>query len=344
MGVFCLWIMAFHGKYVFSCPPSLDFIWQIVLRGNAGVDAFLLLSGISLYFAYSKMMTTQLGAGHRLWQFYWRRFVRLFIPYLFIAAPYFVWVAITREQGVRRFIKDFFQISLIQKGDMAAWYVAALALFYLLYPLIYHLQEHPMRLRGKPISRGSVTLFLYLAAAALCFFFLKVTPTFYKHFEIVMTRFGAFIIGCGLGKWVKEQKPLPNYAVLGAGVFLLIFTYILGPSIKTSVLWIRLSYMLFALAAILVFTFVFYKLDRFKKMQKVFSFVGERSLELYLTHGLIRLVWQWYLVRELTNKQAVLAYLCILLTAFAVSTAMHPLFKWLSKKLLSIGGAPKTAA
>ena len=51
MGVFCLWVMAFHGKYVFTCPPELNSIWLIVLRGNAGVDAFFLLSGISLYFA-----------------------------------------------------------------------------------------------------------------------------------------------------------------------------------------------------------------------------------------------------------------------------------------------------
>ena len=77
MGVFCLWVMAFHGKYVFTCPPSLNSIWLIVLRGNAAVDAFFLLSGISLYFAYTKLTATQPRLRRRLSQFYWRRFVRL---------------------------------------------------------------------------------------------------------------------------------------------------------------------------------------------------------------------------------------------------------------------------
>ena len=344
MGVFCLWVMAFHGKYVFTCPPSLNSIWLIVLRGNAAVDAFFLLSGISLYFAYSKMMASDLGAGRRLTQFYWRRFVRLFIPYLLIAAPYLAWVAWTREQGIRRFLKDFFQVSLVQKGDMATWYIPALALFYLLFPLIYRLQQKPMKLRGQPISRGSVTFLLYFIAAAIGWACLKFAPTFYKNTEIVLTRLPVFILGCGLGKWVKEKKPLPNYAVIGSGVFLFIYIYILGPSIKTSVLWIRLSYALFALAAILVFAWAFSKLDRVTWLRKIFAFVGERSLELYLTHGLIRLMWQWYLVRDLTNRQCVLAYLCILLIAFAVSVILHPIIKWLSKKLLSTRGTPKETA
>ena len=344
MGVFCLWVMCFHSELIVTWPKALNPLRLIVIRGNAGVDAFLILSGISLYFAYTKMTATMPRLGHRLGQFYWRRFVRLFLPYLLICGPYFAWVAWVRtNKGTVRFLADFSQLSLPLKGEHAAWYVPALALFYLLYPLVFRLQQHPMKLRGKSISRGSVTLLLYFAAVVICWALMKFSPVFYKNAEIVLTRLPVFILGCGLGKWVKEQKPLPTYAVTGAGVFLLIYIFIYGSAVSKTTIWMRLSYAPFAMAALLVFAWVFWKLDHCTRIRKFFAFFGDRSLELYLSHVMIKKTWRFYFEDKMWDKWGVLPYLCILLIAVAVSAVLHPLIKWIAKKLLSIG-APKPAA
>ena len=343
MGVFCLWIMCFHSELIVTWPKALNPLRLIVIRGNSGVDAFLILSGVSLYFAYTKMTATESRLGRRLGTFYWRRFVRLFLPYLLICGPYFAWVAwVKTSEGASRFLLDFSQLSLPLHGDHTAWYVPALGLFYLLYPLIFHLQQHPIKLRKRPISRGSVTVLLYFAAVVICWAVMETAPAFYKHIEIVLTRLPIFILGCGLGKWVKEKKPLPSSAVVGAGVFMLIYLFIFGAAVSKTTIWMRLSYASFAMSALLVFTWVFWKLDSCTWLHKFFAFFGDRSLELYLTHLMIKKTWRFYFEDKMWDPWGVLPYLCILLIAVAVSAALHPLVQWIAKKLLSVGAAKPT--
>ena len=344
MGVFCLWIMLHHSKDVISYPHWLEPMRQLFVRGNVGVDAFLMLSGIGLYYAYSKLRATEPKVGRRLSQFYRRRFVRLFIPYLLIAAPYFAWAAWAKNAGVKRFLLDFFQISLPLEGNKVVWYMAALVLFYLLFPLFDYVLQKPMTFRGKPVERASITFLLYLASVVVCAFFMKLTPTFYKNTEILLTRLGVFILGCGLGSAVKHNVRLPSSAVVGSAVFMLIYIFIFGPSIKSTPLWVRVSEAPFAMASLILFAWAFAKLDGCAKTRKFFSFCGERSLELYLTHVMARRVWWFYLPNQLWDKWGALSYLCILAASFVISIILHPIIQWISKKLLSIGGAKKAIA
>ena len=345
MGVFCLWIMVHHSNTVCTWPRVLEPLRMFGVRGHIGVDAFLILSGVGLYYAYSKLTATVPNAGRRLGQFYYRRFVRLFIPYLLLAAPYFAWVAwILKREGVSRFLLDFFQLSLPLRGEHALWYIAALTLFYLLYPLIFRLQEKPASVLGKAGSRASVTVLMCFAAVLMCWLTARFFPKFYGNCEIMLARLPVFILGCALGKWVKEDKPVPSGAVLGAAAFMFIYVYVFAGAAKSMPLWMRLSDSAFALAAVLVFAWAFCKLDACRGLQKIFSFCGERSLELYLTHVMARRIWLAYLPKNLWDKWGALSYLCILLAAFIVSVIVHPLIKWLSKKLLSVGGAAKATA
>lgn len=64
-GITMIWIMLFHSSFTFSTP------WMLPLSiakdmGRCGVDVFLFLSGISLYFSLSKR-------GSSLKDFYIRR-------------------------------------------------------------------------------------------------------------------------------------------------------------------------------------------------------------------------------------------------------------------------------
>ena len=51
MGLACLWVMLHHNY--FDWPNALEFLERFALYGNLGVDIFLLLSGVGLYFAWS---------------------------------------------------------------------------------------------------------------------------------------------------------------------------------------------------------------------------------------------------------------------------------------------------
>ena len=52
MGIACLWIMLYHNRV--SWPAGLEPVRRFVDHGNLGVEFFLLLSGMGLYFAWQK--------------------------------------------------------------------------------------------------------------------------------------------------------------------------------------------------------------------------------------------------------------------------------------------------
>lgn len=133
MGFACLWVMLHHNS--FHWPESMELLRRFANYGNLGVDIFLLLSGVGLYYAWQKKP--------KLGDFYARRFVRLIVPYVLFAVPYWVWRDLHLGQG--DFFLDVTQLSLPLKGVITTWYVPAIALFYLCYPL-----------RPDPLFRGPV--------------------------------------------------------------------------------------------------------------------------------------------------------------------------------------------
>ena len=59
-----LWIMLFHSSFPFRTPVML---W-LQDHGNCGVDIFFLLSGVSLYFSYSKNKNAKKFYANRLYR------------------------------------------------------------------------------------------------------------------------------------------------------------------------------------------------------------------------------------------------------------------------------------
>lgn len=131
MGFACIWIMLSHNFCIW--PESTGWYWvkRIFQFGNLGVELFLIVSGIGLYFAWQNRKS--------LGQFYQRRYVRLLIPYFLIAVPYWIWLDL-HVGGLdwSCFLLDFTQLSLPFRGVITTWYIPASAVFYLLFPLIYY--------------------------------------------------------------------------------------------------------------------------------------------------------------------------------------------------------------
>ena len=59
MGIAILWIILFHAKAQGIKIPHMQFLNYILNHGNLGVEIFLFVSGIGMYFSLSK--------GYKLW-------------------------------------------------------------------------------------------------------------------------------------------------------------------------------------------------------------------------------------------------------------------------------------
>lgn len=314
MGLACLWVMLHHNS--FTWPESLDGLRRFSLYGNLGVDIFLLLSGVGLYYAWAKKPP--------LATFYARRFVRLMVPYVLFALPYWVWRDLYLNQG--SFLLDVTQLSLPVKGVITTWYIPAIAVMYLCYPLI----------AGFLFSgdRWSRTVILCGTVMVSCLYLNYGGSAIYRNCEIALTRTVIFIVGCALGRSVRDDEPMAPHLPLLALLWIMLNDSLRRHTALEAV-WIRFSYIPLALSAVLVCTWVLERLEKLVPLRSFLRFFGERSLELYLTHVLIRNVYYHYFPVNQFDSWGIVSYGIILLLSLSVSTLLHPVINQICSVLLT---------
>lgn len=329
MGAACIWVVLSHN--IFAWPGKLWILEQFAYRGNAGVDIFLILSGIGLYYSYSKYPDS-MPVPARLKNYYPRRMVRLLAPYVLLGLPYYVWFSY--GAGFKEFCFNFFQINLFLNQLVTSWYVVAAFLFYLVFPVIYYFQQKTFYIAGRRIERNTVTLALCLAAFILNVIAGYLFPGIWTHSEIALTRSVVFIIGCGLGKEVKEHKPISQTAFFGCIAIIILYIYLFCPHVALDHIWYRMSIIPLGLASAIVLGECFHRLDGYTTVRKVLRFFGDRSLEIYLTHVFVINIWLKYLGPCRLDEHDFAGYACIVIIAVLISTAAHPLIVKVSNRLL----------
>ena len=118
MGFATIWVAFLHAQMWFRNPILATFKWS----GHNGVDVFLFLSGLGLYYAYQKTQG---------WKFISRRLLRIL--------PIFIPVAIARIIYYHYSAKDAFYLlttlSFWFTYDRSMWYVSMIVVLYFLTPL-----------------------------------------------------------------------------------------------------------------------------------------------------------------------------------------------------------------
>lgn len=313
MGFTCLWIMLHHN--IFDWPKAFYPLQKLANYGNLGVDIFLLLSGVGLYYAWAKQP--------KLRDFYARRFVRILVPYLLFAVPY--WALWDLHLGKGSFLLDVTQLSLPLRGIISTWYIPAIGVMYLCYPLIARFLFSGDRWTRAVILCGGVMMG--------CLYLNYSESVIYDNCEIALTRTVIFLIGCALGKSVKDGEEMPShYPALG--LLWIILNGIFRQHTKLSAVWIRFSYVPLCLSVCVVLVWVLERLEHFGGLRSFLRFFGERSLELYLTHLLIRNVFYHYIPIKQFDQWGILTYAIILALALVVSILMHPVINKLCAFLL----------
>ena len=130
MGLAALMIVVCHApSYGVEMPEAVD---GLLRRGGLGVDIFLLLSGLGCWYSLSK------GQALRSW--YSKRFMRIFVPYLFMQIPFWFWRMIDGTFSLSHELLVFSTAGfwLYHAG---AWFIALLVPLYLLTPPILNIAE-----------------------------------------------------------------------------------------------------------------------------------------------------------------------------------------------------------
>lgn len=272
MGVAIIYVIIFHCYIDLAEKMGIPILTSILGNGNIGVEIFLFLSGIGLYFSMSK--------DESILPFYSRRITRVVIPWLIMSFPYWVLKSlIVDKDNIGVFLINWSGISFWTKGITTTWYVAFIILLYFIYPFIFRLQkknDYFVILTAAVVVVLNVTLF-------------AVNTDYYSKIEIALTRIPVFLLGSYMGSVLKKknwnskkQAASVIYIILMLVIFL-IGKYSSSLSEEMSTLLIRYGEQSIAFLIIICSCLIFNKLT-VKPIVGIFSFMGGITLEAYLLH------------------------------------------------------------
>lgn len=257
MGWAIVWIMMLH--FSFNQVKPLGFIAQY---GFAGVDIFMMLSGLGLYYSLDK--------NNDIGYYYKRRFLRIFPTYYIIG--FFASIILFQDT----FFTYLFRYSTIGfwiNGPTWEWYVPSIVALYIVAPVL-----------KRMIDNGYITLIIiiniFIVVVSYYIVANEIVDAKDPHFFLIY-RIPAFYFGMICAFWIKNNTSMIYFyllIVIGIPCFALLFP-------RHHVIY---NYKYFSLLFLLpIFTICFIVLSKYiKLLNPILTIIGKASLEIYLVQAI----------------------------------------------------------
>jgi len=312
MGFAIVLVVLFH----ISLPRQSAF-YGWMRMGNIGVDIFLFLSGMGLWFSWSKSQVLR--------RFYERRLWRIYPAWLVVAALYYVPLFMKDGDGLRLAGQLLVNWGFWERCELTFWYVPATLALYLVAPFYMMLLRRDAAWRWLPV-----------VAIVWCVAIQWVRPLHESlgYLEIFWSRIPIFLIGINMGQVIKEGRPIGND---GKWMSLLVF----GATLALCV-WLeqhlhgrfplfieRMVYIPMTVSMLLILCWLFDYIPQ--KILQLLCFLGGISLEIYLLHVQFVLL---YVQKQTTSYW--LKFALVMLITVPLAWLLHwltgQLAGWLQKK------------
>lgn len=316
MGLAMLMVVFLH-----LAIPNLGMVIDFLHRnGGFGVDIFLLLSGMGLYYSTRN--------GINLKQFYYKRLIRIFPLYFSIVGI----CSIIYGHSFSDFILKATTIGYWTEGRKFDWFIPNIVALYILFP-VFHFAIFK-RKYGSLIGIIIVAA-LYIGASCL--------P--YGSNFLAWLRWPVFFLGALVGKWlfadnIKQVGGAKLILLLILSIATSIWAYLkyheegLPPNIVSTIVqngWIFRPFF-FMVIPFSLFSAFLLSLNGMGKIRKFLSLIGAMSLEVYLLH--IQFI---ILARNITNEYSLNKPIIggsLVVVSFFVSYYVHKCNLYVTDKLL----------
>lgn len=228
----------------------------------------MFLSGWGLYFSYR---------NNSVFEFYKRRIIRIFPLYIIVCFIYIIAI----DGNVKDYLSCVSTLGFWTRGVWYDWYIPAIILFYVLYPLICKLIDKLGAFFVVILTLFVVGIIGYLQILTDC--------QFGDIRMFALSRFPIFVLGAYWGYLSfqnKERKPLSIFLGISGIIGLLFYFWFLVNThfslfsgVRQFLHILYVPGMCFLLSEMLEFSYKHIKL-----INRFFSFSGVMSLELYLIH------------------------------------------------------------
>lgn len=316
-GIAIISIMIFHFfEDVVSSDLSggLQFVGKIynTFIGSVGVEFFVFLSGMGLYFSMEK--------DSDILHFFHKRVQRIFPAYFIVAGIYWILVDIIVEsKGLIVFVTDISFATFFMYGTRTFWYVLFILLAYLIYPFVYETL-------CKKQDDYSKLIILVVIAVLIQLFPKIITPAIYPNIEILLGRFLVFFIGCWCGKKVYQNELINNKEKLGlfGGAVLMICKFL--PMLKSVIEKLGYRFLMCFWGIFLLYSLAINLKKLPRKAIELLEKIGKISYELYLTHVAIRALMNTIGIKTYYFQNYALCILLSFLLTFMIVKLQRRMF------------------
>lgn len=324
MGAAMIWVMWFHSLFT-GKTDVFHFIHDI---GFYGVDMFLMVSGLGLYFSMRKSKNAL--------DFYKKRAIRILPAYLIVVLAWYLFFKTDVSTGDKILSIlgiNYFRGTVYSIPERFDWFIPTLLLFYLLVPLYDKLFQ-------KATVKWKFTCLACLISPILCI------VTYHTHMQPLygsIVRIPIFLIGYNIGWFLYEKKeeqkgswmvyiPLMTVGLI-AGYY---FQKVICGAVPNTVWGINAYPATFVAPgiSILIALLVMFAHKYLKIVGKIitlpFYICGRYSLEIYLIHQRLMTIVNGDSAVQLRNvviSKVGLGgyYFAIALATVAIAAALHEL-------------------
>ena len=257
MGWAIVWIMMLH--FTFTQIKPLGFIAQY---GFAGVEIFMLVSGLGLFFSLDK----DSNIGH----FYRRRLLRIFPTYYILGI---VASIILFHDNIFNYVYRYSTIGFWTGGPYWEWYVPSIVALYLIAPLL-----------KKMIDKRLMALMICLSILIFVVSYYVVSKEIISakdpHF-FLLYRIPTFMLGMICAYWIMQNTSAKYFYIIllmGIPSFVLLFPH--HHEIY--------NYKYFSLVFLLpIFLLCFIAISKYLSfLNPILAAIGKASLETYLIQAI----------------------------------------------------------
>ncbi len=302
MGFSAILILLCHFISYVTVPSALNYILSI---GNVGVDVFLFLSGMGLWFSLDSLYNS--NGSIIIW--YKKRILKIIISYTIVIIPFTLWRILGQDWSLFDALL-FFSTVMYWFNHNGVWFIAMIIPLYIISPVLYQF------LRRNRIIKTVVFIILCYALSYNIFDYSTEGLSFIYNVKFVVLRIPAFIVGMCTGIYVKEGKKIKPYytaiLVLMASALMLILT----------------KHLVFTYLFLTVFILVFVAkfIDKIQICTKVLRFMGIISLESYL----LNITLPWYFIclfkkANIPDYNNVGMYLIVVFIGISIGFAINKL-------------------
>lgn len=320
MGISAIGILLCHANEERVALPRL--LFYIFNFGNIGVDIFLLLSGLGMYYSLSKAPVV-------LSQWYKTRYKRIIVPYLIITVPFWIFHTIIEKGTVLTFLSYTSTIGY-WIHHFGAWFIAFLIFLYAFTPPLYHLFEIHK-------NRVVICVLLLVIFSLLCSVhtsFSEIAQNIIDNIQLAFRRIPCFLVGLCIGPYCKRGIKISWWVLPASFVIYFVLSRI---SFLDEVYFAWILSIPFTMMSIAFLQLA----ERYKIacIDKVLNWFGERSIESYLTNVFLTYFLRyvpWDSYGTNLNYGNYLSYSIVLVFGVIMTGITHKLSKYVIARIDSV--------